>query len=393
MIGIAKWSCKFFRRCFFICFLNFFLFFNRRSLNFDLIKRNLNQGRYRRLDRFQQDMFDVFERARRMSRTDSQAFEDSIELQQYFIALRNDLCKGGEVLQSSALHYDLPTLNAHIEALRREKVPREITEEEANVKAEESLNLGPSSASTLAAEPSTAMMVDNDETMVMYGDAVYKVGDFVYVTPVSGAPNQEPHIINIEKFIRDPGSGGVLLHGCWFYRPAETFHIPTRRFMEKEIFKTDNYTSTPLSQVSGKCCVMFVKDYFRSKPLNFADADVYVCESRYSCKGKSFKKIKVWTYDVLSNVAIVPRDVPLPMNRVPSVFKDQSMPTGLASAEVKTLEDELMMGEGEVKEGAEGGLEGDDQAGGAIRILDVPRPNVVCGPPDGKFLRIFLKLN
>jgi L-rhamnose isomerase len=30
------------------------------------------QGRYVRMDRFQEDMFNVFERARRLSRTDSQ---------------------------------------------------------------------------------------------------------------------------------------------------------------------------------------------------------------------------------------------------------------------------------------------------------------------------------
>ena len=30
------------------------------------------QGRYRRIDRFQEDMFKVFEHARRLSRTDSQ---------------------------------------------------------------------------------------------------------------------------------------------------------------------------------------------------------------------------------------------------------------------------------------------------------------------------------
>lgn len=333
-------------------------------------------------------MFEVFERARLISRTDSQAFEDAIELQQYFISLRNDLCKGGQVLQSSALHYDLGALNEHIEALRKEKLPREASEEaEAAVKAEQEaaststalLGATSSASSAQALQQPIATMVDGDETTVMVNEVVYKVGDFVYVTPNAGAA--EPHIINIEKFIRDPaGSGQLLLHGCWFYRPAETFHIPTRRFMEKEIFKTDNYTSTPLSNVSGKCCVMFVKDYFRSRPLNFEDADVYVCESRYSCKSKSFKKIKVWTYDVLSNVAIVPREVPLPMNRVPSVFKDQGMATGLGSAEVKTLEEELVGMDGDVKEGNEGITESVDDKG----VLDVPRPNVLCASPEGK---------
>jgi len=38
---------------------------------------------------------------------------------------------------------------------------------------------------------------------------------------------------------------------------------------------------------------MFVKDYFKQKPQNFKDEDVFVCESRYNVKTKSFKKMKV----------------------------------------------------------------------------------------------------
>lgn len=37
---------------------------------------------------FQDEMFSCLERARRLSRTDSQVFEDSIELQSYFIRQR-----------------------------------------------------------------------------------------------------------------------------------------------------------------------------------------------------------------------------------------------------------------------------------------------------------------
>lgn len=46
---------------------------------------------------------------------------------------------------------------------------------------------------------------------------------------------------------------------------------------------------------------------------------MFVCESRYSAKTKSFKKIKMWTMP-LSSVKFVPRDVPLPVVRVASVF-------------------------------------------------------------------------
>ena len=37
-------------------------------------------------------------------------------------------------------------------------------------------------------------------------------------------------------------------------------------FPLQEVFKSDFYTSIPISQVLGKCYVMSVKDYFKSKP-------------------------------------------------------------------------------------------------------------------------------
>lgn len=49
----------------------------------------------------------------------------------------------------------------------------------------------------------------------------------------------------------------------------------------------------PLNQVLGRCCVLSVKDYFRSKPEGVDEKDVYVCESRYSARARAFKKIKV----------------------------------------------------------------------------------------------------
>lgn len=305
-------------------------------------------------------MFEVFERARKMSRTDSQAFEDSIELQSYFIALRNELCHNGALLKSDALKYDLAIFNSHIELLRKEKVPREINDEEAARVTEEK-----EAVSSLIAESNNLMensIGANDEDMIVYQDMVLHVGDFVYIEPHD--KNHDPHIVYIEKFKKDP-TGQTMVVGCWFYRPHETFHITSKKFLEKEVFKSDNYTSTPLNQVIGKCCVMFVKDYFRNEPVGVESADVYVCESRYSSKGKSFKKIKIWP--CLQNLPYVLREEPLPMNRIPSVFKDQSERSMMSVEE--EIENEL----------SQGGVSPDS----AGKILDVSRPNVLCAPTEG----------
>lgn len=55
------------------------------------------------------------------------------------------------------------------------------------------------------------------------------------------------------------------------------------------------------------------------QPEGYAAEDVYVCESRYAARNKSFKKIKIWALPV-STVKSVPRDVPLPVVRVASMF-------------------------------------------------------------------------
>lgn len=54
-------------------------------------------------------------------------------------------------------------------------------------------------------------------------------------------------------------TGEKWLYGCWFYRPNETFHLATRKFLEKEVFKSDYYNKAPVSKIMGKCVVMFVK--------------------------------------------------------------------------------------------------------------------------------------
>lgn len=101
-----------------------------RAISLDLIKSRLDRGLYKRLDKFQNDMFLCFERARKLSRSDSQLFEDSVELQYFYIRTRDELCRNGEVLKSSALNYTLHDLTAAVEAVREEKKSKELPQEE-----------------------------------------------------------------------------------------------------------------------------------------------------------------------------------------------------------------------------------------------------------------------
>ncbi|XP_059679076.1 protein polybromo-1 isoform X6 [Gavia stellata] len=302
---------------------------NKPPLTFDIIRKNVENNRYRRLDLFQENMFDVLERARRMNRTDSEIYEDAVELQQFFIKIRDELCKNGEILLSPALSYTTKHLHNDVEKEKKEKLPKEI--EEDKLKREEEKRAEKSEDSSGSAGLSSLHRTYSQDCS--FKNSMYHVGDYVYVEPAEA--NLQPHIVCIERLWED-SAGEKWLYGCWFYRPNETFHLATRKFLEKEVFKSDYYNKVPVSKILGKCVVMFVKEYFKLCPENFRDEDVYVCESRYSAKTKSFKKIKLWTMPV-SSVRFVPRDVPLPVVRVASVFANTDKVDEEKHAE--TLED------------------------------------------------------
>ncbi|KAM6928404.1 polybromo 1, like [Xenentodon cancila] len=282
-------------------------------LNFDIIRVNMERGRYRRLDVFQEHMFEVLEKARRLHRTDSEVFEDAVELQQFFIKIRDELCKNGEILLSTALNFTVKHLQSDVEQEKREKIPKEFEEDKQKKEEDESKD---GKAKDLRGETwkSESQRVYSQDCC--FENSTYHVGDFVYVEP--SEPNLKPHIVCIEQLWADK-TGEKWLHGCWFYRPSETFHLATRKFLEKEVFKSDYYNQVSISKVLGKCVVIFVKDYFKMQPEGFQPEDVYVCESRYAARNKSFKKIKIWAMPE-SSVKLLPREMPLPVVRVASMF-------------------------------------------------------------------------
>ncbi|XP_021930811.1 protein polybromo-1-like isoform X6 [Zootermopsis nevadensis] len=278
-----------------------------RALSLDLIKRRLDRGLYRRLDTFQEDIFACLERARRLSRTDSQVFEDSIELQSFFIRQRDELCRGGDLLHSPALSYTLLHLAAAVEATRQQKLLQEQPEEEGETRSSED-SLRDAGGNTSSGDS------------MSFNQQVYRIGDFVYAEPKERG--MDTSIINIERLWTNQ-EGQQMMYGNYFYRPNETYHVTTRRFLEKEVFKSDVHTAMPLDQVLGLCCVLSVKDYFRSKPEGFAEKDVYVCESRYSTKARAFKKIKSWPSNMSQHLTLIPREEILEPKRVMSVFRER----------------------------------------------------------------------
>ena len=330
------------------------------------IKRTMNEGGYQRLDALQADVFSVCERTRRTYPAGSQTSKDATELQRFFIQCRDELCSQGQVLESPALFYGLPNLEARLAklsaALKEDGTPTQSVppatdtkgapdkkEEEEVVKMEVDpppqkepetsaadtdsksssdkvsdapAETTPASTEGVSKTPTGKKQEQQGDSDLTYLDKVtvgsedYCSGDMVYVQAKEALMNS--HIVVVEKLWRDK-DGELFIFGNWFYRPSETFHVATRKFLQNEVFKSDYSAPVPASGIVGRCHVMFVKDYFKQQPEGFSEEDVFVCESRYLTRQKQFKKIKVWSVPQ-SQVKIKQRPIPLPIQRVESVF-------------------------------------------------------------------------
>jgi len=68
--------------------------------------------------------------------------------------------------------------------------------------------------------------------------------------------------------------------GPWFVTPSE---IPARDgqlfYRQEALLSTITDDSNPLLSIVGKCCVLEMKEYVAQRPTQYAESDVYVCES------------------------------------------------------------------------------------------------------------------
>lgn len=130
-----------------------------RGISLEIIKRRLDKGLYKRLDTFQDDFFACLDRVRKLSAANSQAFDDSIQLQLFYMKKRDEVCRRGEAFSSPALNYGVLQLTQNLEATKQMKIAQgAITEN------------------------------DDDGTPILVGDSMiindklYSPGDFVLYT-------------------------------------------------------------------------------------------------------------------------------------------------------------------------------------------------------------------
>ena len=162
-------------------------------------------------------------------------------------------------------------------------------------------------------------------------NVTYFVGEFVYVPGIE--PGSKPSVVVIEKlFTPKPGVAGYsgkYFTGSWFCYPEGTLHPPERKFMEREVFKTTYSREDFISEISGKCYVLHLRDYVCWYPEGYAKEHIYVCESKYAETTRNISLIKDWR-KILGVMPVNPPrlkryDVPLRIYRnVPSIHASNS---------------------------------------------------------------------
>ncbi|CAF1064000.1 unnamed protein product [Adineta ricciae] len=283
---------------------------------FDLIRQNLDKYRYRRLDTFQDDLFKVFERVRKLSSATSPVYQDSIKLQRIYIRLRDDICQHGSLLRSPALLFNEERFQ---EELVRERTDKSSTMNTNNQDSSVSPAKSPDSDEQ---KTSPSKLSSPIEKSSLSKGQTYYLGDFVYIEPFD--ESNESVIVCIESFERK--NNEEFFNGIQFVRPNETYHTPTQKFLRQEVFLTQPIEHISMNKIQSLCYVLHVKDYFKYQPVidesntPFADQDVYVCESRYNVKTKMFKKIKWWNVPDNKRVKLIQREVPLENIRMPSTL-------------------------------------------------------------------------
>lgn len=76
-------------------------------------------------------------------------------------------------------------------------------------------------------------------------------------------------------------SNMAYFNGPWFVRPAEMPPQIDNRFYPQESFLSTISDTNPLLSIVGKCSVLELNDYRKSRPTQYSEADVFVCEAVY----------------------------------------------------------------------------------------------------------------
>lgn len=74
------------------------------------------------------------------------------------------------------------------------------------------------------------------DNALSFNQQVYRIGDFIYAEPKE--KGMDPILLNIQRLWTNQ-EGQQMLYGNQYYRPRDTYHVTTRKFLEKVSFVYD----------------------------------------------------------------------------------------------------------------------------------------------------------
>jgi len=78
--------------------------------------------------------------------------------------------------------------------------------------------------------------------------------------------------------------------GTPFVRPEQTYHVPTRRFYVNEVFRTRAAYDYSFEDVTGSCCVLYIRDYVKGTAILEFDLILWSLHSLIQATPKALKK-------------------------------------------------------------------------------------------------------
>ena len=111
-----------------------------------------------------------------------------------------------------------------------------------------------------------------------------------YRTVDKSSPTNDMDIFRIERLWKNE-SGAMFAFGYHYLRPHETFHEPTRRFYDNEVFRIPLYEVLPLDTIWCECWVVDPAAFCKGRPLNAQENYVHICEYRVDKSARLFNKI------------------------------------------------------------------------------------------------------
>ncbi|CAO1614912.1 unnamed protein product [Sympodiomycopsis kandeliae] len=243
------------------------------------IELKASQGLYQASRAFEHDMLIMFKAFRRGYPLGSQPYADVMILQR--------------------LYQRLTRTHTHVQNISVHTVMENYRTADASHNFA-SVPFGPGEATRGQASDLTTRPVIRGKTYYTHAHHkgyTFRVGDWVHL--MNATDPGKPIVAQVFKICKrdDEKNEPPLLSCCWYYRPEQTVHPPSRRFVAEEVFKTGLFADHPVDDVIEKVHILFYTKWTRGRP-GPKDWDpqspLYFVESRYNEKTLDFNKIKNW---------------------------------------------------------------------------------------------------